>query len=245
MRFQENFDVLFGQVWHFNVLQEEFLQLSPWNSLDLASSWLCVLHKEHVKQQVYIIKPRICKLVNYLRNHALLDLPWLCNWLGAVQSIQMKLLFIMKFYADLNLPGFFIPFIMKMKPLVKKALFKYLGQWNSDTSNKVLEIWLSNVNWFVHKVDFQELFAHVVEEFRICCNLKLLAMLKVGIVACHTMRNYIFESVEVIREEGLHRLALSSVLYCIVLQIECLLDNDLDEFALVRSFLKNGRISQG
>jgi hypothetical protein len=70
-------------------------------------------------------------------------------------------------------------------------------------------------------------------------------MLKVGIVACHTMRNYIFESVEVIREEGLHRLALSSVLYCIVLQIECLLDNDLDEFALVRSFLKNGRISQG
>jgi hypothetical protein len=70
-------------------------------------------------------------------------------------------------------------------------------------------------------------------------------MLKVGIVAGHTMGNDIFESVEVIREERLHRLALSSVLTCIVLQIECLLDNDLDEFALVRTLLKNGRISQG
>lgn len=58
-------------------------------------------------------------------------------------------------------------------------------------------------------------------------------MLEVRVVAGHTMGNDIFESVEVIREEGLHRLALSSVLDCIVLQIKCLLDDDLDEFALV------------
>jgi hypothetical protein len=58
-------------------------------------------------------------------------------------------------------------------------------------------------------------------------------MLEVGAVAGNTMGNDIFESVKVIGEEWLHRLALSAVLDCIVLQIKCLLDDDLDEFVLV------------
>lgn len=62
-------------------------------------------------------------------------------------------------------------------------------------------------------------------------------MLEVGIGASHTMGNDIFESVEVIRKEWLHWLALSGVLDCIVLQVECLLYNDLDQFSLVRSLL--------